>query len=91
MYDMQDPCMFLISVSRCLPNIPNQNKAYEWLNDKFENRLKCVRRLVSKDPRYTFMIIIYHNFFKKHDKLKDNVTPVEAIRVDIMQKICILY
>ena len=67
-----------------LQNMFNQNNVYERLNGEFEDRLKCVRGLKSEDPGLIRLIIIYHNFFRKHEGLENNMTPADAIGVDII-------
>ena len=67
-----------------LQNMFNQNNVYERLNGEFEDRLKCVWGLKSDDPGLIRLIIIHHNFFRKHGGLENNMTPAEAIGVDII-------
>ena len=61
----------------------NQNNIYERLNGEYKDRLKCIRGLKSENPAIISMIIAYHNFFREHTSL-DNMTPAEAIGIDIV-------
>ncbi len=61
-----------------IQNFFNQNKIYKRLNGEFEDRLECVRGLKSDDPGLLRLIIVYHNFFRKHTDLKNNMTPAKA-------------
>ncbi len=67
-----------------IQNLFNQNNVYERLNGEFEDRLKCVCGLKSEDPGLLRLIIVYHNFFRKHTSLKNNMTPAKAIGIDII-------
>ena len=66
-------------------NIFNQNNVYESLNGEFESRLQCTRGLKSMDSPIIKMLITYHNFFREHTSLENNMTPAEAIGIHIMQ------
>ena len=39
---------------------------------------------MSEDSGLIRMIIVFHNFFRKHEGLENNMTPAEAIGVDII-------
>ena len=67
-----------------LRNIFNQNNIYERLNGEYKDRLKCIRGLKSENPAIISMIIVYHNFFRGHTALDNNMTPAEAIGIDIV-------
>ena len=67
-----------------LQNLFNQNNLYERLNGEFRDRLQCTRGLKSDNPYIIHLIIAYHNFFRKHEGLKNNMTPAEAIGIDIL-------
>lgn len=67
-----------------LQNLFNQNNTYERLNGEFRDRLKCARGLKSDNPAIIRLLIVYHNFFREHSSLTDNMTPAEAIGIDIM-------
>ena len=67
-----------------LQNIFNQNNLSERLNGEFEDRFKCTRGLKSKNPSLIHLVITNHNFFREHEGLKNNMTPAEAIGIDIM-------
>ena len=49
-----------------------------------EDRLKCARGLKSPNPGLIHLIIAHHNFFREHEGLENNMTPAEAIGIDIM-------
>lgn len=67
-----------------LQNMFNQNNIYERLNGTFKERLKCIRGLKSEDCGIIRLMIINYNFFRKHTSLKNNMTPAEAIGIDIV-------
>ena len=67
-----------------LQNLFNQNNLYERLNGEFRDRLKCARGLKSNNPFIIRLLIMYHNFFREHTGLKDNMTTAQAIGIDIM-------
>ena len=67
-----------------LQNLFNQNNVYERLNGEFRDRLKCTRGLKSDNPYIIRLLISYHNFFREHKGLENNMTPAEAIGIDIM-------
>ena len=67
-----------------LQNIFNQNNLSERLNGEFEDRFKCTRGLKSKNPSLIHLVIANHNFFREHEGLENNMTPAEAIGIDIM-------
>ena len=67
-----------------LKNMFNHNNIYERLNGEYKDRLKCIRGLKSENPAIISMIIAYHNFFREHTSLDNNMTPAEAIGIDIV-------
>ena len=67
-----------------LQNLFNQNNLYERLNGTFSDRFKCTRGFKSDNPATTRLLIAYYNFFREHEGLKNNMTPAEAIGIDIM-------
>lgn len=67
-----------------IQNMFNQNNVYERLNGEFKGRLRCTRGLKSENSPVIRMLIIYHNFFREHASLEDNMTPAEAVGIDIV-------
>ena len=67
-----------------IQNMFNQNNIYESLNGEFEARLRCARGIKSMDSPIVKMMIICHNFFREHTGLENNITPAEAIGIEIM-------
>ena len=67
-----------------IQNIFNQNNIYERLNGEFRDRLYSTRGLKSDKPALVILLVVYHNFFRTHSSLKDNMTPAEAIGIDIV-------
>ena len=66
-----------------LKNIFNQNNNIsESLNGEFKGRLKCTRGLKSEDLALIHLMIIYHNFFREHESLKNNMAPAQAIGIE---------
>ena len=67
-----------------LKNMFNQNNdVYKRLNGEFRDRLQCTRGFKSENPSIIRLLIIYHNFFRPHISLENNITPAEAIGLDI--------
>ena len=52
-----------------IQNMFNQNNVYERLNGEFKDRLRCTRDLKSDSSPVIHMLIIYHNFSRKHSSL----------------------
>lgn len=67
-----------------IQNMFNQNNVYERLNGEFKDRLRCTRGLKSENSPVIHMLIIYHNFFRKHSSLEDGMTPAEAVGIEIV-------
>ena len=67
-----------------LQNLFNQNNLYEWLNSAFSDRFECTRGFKSDNPAIIRLFIVYYNFFREHEGLENNMTPAEAIGIDIM-------
>ena len=68
-----------------LKNMFNQNNdVYKRLNGEFRDRLQCTLYLKSENPAIIRLLIIYHNFFLAHTSHENNMTPAEAIGIDIL-------
>ena len=68
-----------------LRNIFNQNNdVYKRLNGEFRGRLQCTRGFKSENSSIIRLLIIYHNFFRVHTSPENNMTPAEAIGIDIL-------
>lgn len=67
-----------------LHNMLNQNNVYERLNGEFRDRLQCTRGLKSNDSAVIRLFMVYHNFFREHTSLENEITPAEVIGIDIV-------
>ena len=67
-----------------IQNMFNQNNVYERLNGDFKGRLRCTRGLKSDNSPVIRMLIVYHNFFHEHTSLEGNMTPAEAVGIEIV-------
>ena len=67
-----------------LQNIFNQNNLSESLNGEYADRFRCIRGLKSDDPGLIHLMIAHHNFFREHEGLENNMTPADAIGIDII-------
>ena len=67
-----------------LKNKFNQNNKCERFNGEVDDRLECIRGLKSENPAIIPLYIVYHNFFRPHTGLDNNMTPAEAIGIDIV-------
>ena len=63
----------------------NQNNdVYKRLNGEFRDKLQCTLGFKSENTAIIRLLIIYHNFFRPHTSLENNMTPAEAIGIDIL-------
>lgn len=67
-----------------LKNILNQNNMYERLNGEFRDRPQCTQDLKSNDSAAIRLFMVHHNFFREYTSLENEITPAEAIGIDIV-------